>query len=456
MKITHESPQPLTAEVKIELTFKDYEEGFNTALNEIRKTAQIKGFRPGKVPVGLVRKMYGPKVAADEVNKMLSESLTQYISDQKFNMIGQPLANVEKTKEMDLLSDDLKEFYFDIGLSPEFELPFDENQKFEYFKITSDDERMDQHIEDLKKRYGNNVEADEVGDGDLITGTITELDLDGNYLEDGISHETTISVDYIKDEESKKAFLKKKPGDVIKFNPLNATGNKAETAAMLNVKKEDLGEKTNDFELVIDKISRLEPARLNKDFYSSVFPDDKIANKEEFKARIWQDAASHYQVEADGYFSHLVMDYLLKNTTIDLPDNFIKRWMLSQDENLKEATLEENYNHYANSFRHELLVNKLVDDLGIKIGEKELRDHITEQYAKMFGGAENEAMKEQLKMIVDNVMQNKEEVIKIYNQLLTGELVTVFKEKFQLDEKELSYQEFAEIVKNHQHDHDHE
>jgi trigger factor len=456
MNITKESTGELSATIKIELGQNDYQDHVNNSLKELQRKSTLKGFRPGKVPYGMIKKMYEKSVVAEEVNKLLSDTLNNYITENKLEILGYPLANVEKNKSIDFENSTDFDFFFDIGLTPSFTLDISENRSMEYYDITVEDTVVDNYLEETRRRFGKFIESEIVVDGDFLQGLIHEVDENGLTKGDGIKNNTTISLNHIKDEKIRQDFIDKKVGDKIVFNPLKATGNIIETNAMLGIDKEQTEKADADFEFVIEKISRIELAAIDKELFEKVYAGAGIEDEKQFRDKLALEAKSYYQAESENYFVHTTMEKLINETQFDLPDEFIKRWLVDSDAKLTSESVEKDYDSYIKSLKHQLIINKIMSEHGINVTDQEMKNHIKDIFVKryMFNTMDEDKSK-QLDSIVESVLKNKEEATKIYDQLFDDKVRELFKSKYKLDKKEVSYTEFINIVNEHHKIHHH-
>ena len=279
MNLTQENTGELTATLKIEINADDYQESADNELKSHQKKASMPGFRPGKVPLGMIKKMYEKNAVAEEVNKVISDSLNNYIVDNKLEILGYPIANIDKNAGVDFENNKQFEFYFDIGLTPAFDLELSDKIKVDYYDIRVEDKMVDNFLEETTKRNGVPVNAEKIEEGDLIKGEILQLDESGNIVDDGVKNDTSLSVNFLKDEKVKREFIGKVTGDKIQFNPLKATENETETASMLGITKEETDKMGSDYEFTISEISRIEPAKVNLDLFTKVYPNDDIKDE---------------------------------------------------------------------------------------------------------------------------------------------------------------------------------
>lgn len=445
MNITQEATGDLTATLKIELVRDDYEKQVNTVLKDYQRKASMPGFRPGKVPMGMIKKMYGKAVVADEVNKVISESLHNYLTENKIKTLGHPLPNEEKQEMVDFDKQESLDFFFDIAIQPEPEIEISDKIKMDYHKISVDDESVDKYLDDLRKKNGQPVNPEKSEAGDLLRGKIKELDANGKILDGGIENETTIGVDFIKMKTIQKNFLGVKTGDVIVFNPLKATKNASETANILGIGKQDAEEIKNDFEFTVETITRFEPAPLDEHLYKSVFPDQEFKDEKEFRERLAKELEVSFAQESDRLFMRQTADKLIDDSGIQLPDDFMKRWLRESGESqVKPEDIDKHYNEYARALKWQIIESKIMEDHDIKVGQEEVREHIM-GYFKAPGDVDEETRK-RLNEIVDNIMQNQEEVKRVYEQILDQRMRDLLKSTVKLRNKEISYDDFIKLA----------
>jgi len=455
MNITKESTGELSATIKIEVGPEDYKDKVTEALKEVQRKTTLKGFRPGKVPFGLINKMYKKSAMAEEVNKLLSGSLNNYIEENKLNILGYPLGSKDKKPVADFDHNEEFEFYFDIGLAPEINLEINDNTEAEYFDIQVEDEKVDGYLKEVRTRYGDPTNPEKAEKGDLIRGEITQLDKDGNIQEGGITNTTSLSIDFIKDEKVQNTFIGCKKDDKIRFNPLASTGNESETAAMLGIKKEEKENMESEYEFFITEISRTKPAEINKEFFDKVYPNDNVETEEAFREKLRNEAKDYFQKESDNFFTHEVMEKLIEDNEMQLPAEFIKRWLVESESKITEETVEQDYEDYVKALKQQLIIKKISTDNEIKVEATDIKNYIKEMYARQFMfDLQDEEKSKQLDTLAESVMKNEEEVRKIHDQLFDSQLQKLFKSKLKLNKTSINYDDFIKKVNEH-HKHQH-
>lgn len=445
MNITQESTGDLTATVKIELIKEDYENQVTTVLKDYQRQASMPGFRPGKVPMGMIKKMYGKAVLADEINKIISENLNNYLEENKVKTLGHPLPNEEKQEMIDFDTLDTYDFFFDIGLQPELNTEISDKIKMDYCQIRVDDESIDKYIDDLRKKNGKPINPEKSDEGDILRGKIVELDAEGKVRDGGIEHETSIGVDFIKMKTIKKKFIGKSIGEQIIFNPLKASGSAVEAASILGVDTKKAEEYKGDFEFTIESITRFEPAEVNKEFYASIFQGMEIKDENEFREKLAKQLEVSFASESDRLFMRQTADKLIDSSGIQLPDEFMKRWLMESGEaQLKPEDIETHYEEYARALKWQLIESKIVANHNLQVSPDDVREQIM-SYFQSPGEVDEETQK-RLNEIADNIMQNQEEVKRIYDQLLDTRMRDLLKSTIKLRNKEVSYDDFIKLA----------
>lgn len=455
MNISRENTGDLTAILSVEIVEADYAEKVKKALNDLRKKANIPGFRTGMVPAGIVKKMYGKSVMADEVNKLLSDSLNQYMVDNKLDILGSPLPSIEKedTINFDTQTDFL--FHFDIGFSPVINLEVNKDIHVPYHKIEVADTMIEDYMMDIRERFGEHAHPEKVESDSKISASLKQLDQDGNVLEGGIEQKNgNFSLSDISSEEIKNQLLGLAVGEKVVFDPMKAINDATKVSAMLSVARVMVEGLEANFEVEIKEITNITPAEINEELFGKAYPGSELKSEEDLRNRIREDAQKQFDAESDKLFMGQAVDILLEKAAISLPDAFMKRWILDNNQGeLTAEQLEVQYDSYANSLKWQLFQNKIIKDKDLKVSNDEVRAHIkgfiSGQY---FGGMEhNEAFESSLNGIVDNVMKNEEEVKKIYDQLYDNKMLVLFKESLSLDIETMPLDDF---IKKASHTHE--
>jgi trigger factor len=456
MNITKEQTGPQTATLKIEIVSEDYAANSQKVLKDYQKKASIPGFRPGHVPVGLIKKMYGKAVVADEVNKLLTETLSGYIRDENLNILGNPMPNKEKTQPVSFEDGESMEFYFDLGFAPEFDLKLDGSLEVDDYSIRVEEDMLNNYIEETRRRFGDYTHPDEATESDMLSGEAVELATDGQPLEGGISKNVLFTLEKMKDAKAKSALAVLKKGESIAFNPVEFLGSIDEAVQHLGLKAEEISAPGLQLRFTLQDISHLEPAGLNSEFYNKVYPGHNLETYEDFRAQVLKDASSGFVGETDKILFNTVSEKLVRETELPLPDEFLKRWLKENDEkSFTDEEIESQYPAFADSMRWQLIENKVIREHNIEVKDEDIRTYIrTVLLRQMDASPADPEIQKRYESVIDAFMQNKEQVQRINDQLYNARLLELFKQTLRINKKEVSYEEFVKLVsEKHQHDH---
>ncbi|MFN3341562.1 MAG: trigger factor [Flavobacteriales bacterium] len=460
MNVTQEKIDDLNAVIKVKLTPEDYRPKYEATLKDYSRKAQVKGFRPGHVPMAMIKKMYGKSILADEVNKLLNDSLYNYINENNLEVLGNPLP-IEDQQKVEFHENAEMEFRYEIGFAPKIDLNLS-GFKVPYQALKVDDEMLNKQIDDLRRRYGKLVNAEESIATDMLFGKFEELDENGSLKEGGISNTSTISIEFLKDEATKKQLTGKKPGDVVDLDPRTVSQGESDLAAMLGVEREVLADLHSKFRFTINEIKRIELAELNAELFDKLFGAGTIATEEDFRNRVSTDLKNMFSFDSDRLFLREATKQLLDNLSISLPDSFLKKWIVATNEKpITDEQLEKDYPSYARGLKWQLIENKIIKDNEIKVGHEEAVDYtkgyLVSQYNRYGLPAPEE---DQLNQSAMRILSNKEEAKRVYDELYSRKVLAFLKDAMNLAVTEHVYDEFMKIAgaqdHNHDHDHDHD
>lgn len=452
MNIVKEDVDSLNAVLKIEVSKDDYADNVEKSLKKISKQVKLDGFRPGKVPFGLVRKMYGQHTMVDEVNKLVSDKLYSFISDEKLKVLGEPLPNEEKQQAIDWDKTENFEFFFDIALAPEFELKLSKRQKITYYKIAVDDKMIDTQIGQLQSSFGSQENVDQIEGTEIVKVAIAECDSKGELVEGGHTKENgTILVSSIKNEEKKnELFVGKKIGENIVFNPLEVLGSENEVAAMLGLDSADKEGIAKTYKFQITEILRFQKAELNQELFDKVFGEGVVTNEKEFRAKIKEDGESRFSQNGD---YKLLIDFkekMLTDLKLDLPEAFLKKWLTAINKDKKDITKEDIDNDFPlflKDLNWQLIKNKIIETNDIKVTPEEHKE-AAKNYARIqlqqFGFYN--ASEDDIEKWGEELVKNREEGKKIYENELDKKIIAYIKDSVKLEDKEVSLEEFNELL----------
>ena len=448
MKITQSKTKDLMATLKVEIVEKDYRENVDKILKDYRKTAVMPGFRKGKTPMSIINKKYKTAVTVEEVNKILQDEMYKHISENKVNVLGSPMPK-KSEKVIDWEKDNDFNFEFEIGLAPDFDVKITKKDKLNYYNIKADEKLLNQYCNDIAKRYGKmgNIEISEKDD--LVFCNIEQLDVDGDVMENGIKNEATVSMDFIADKKIKKQFVGVKPDDILKINVNKAFTNHSDLGAMLNVKHEAIHNlSSEEFQFTVKNINRLTPAELDVELFDKVYGEGNVKTLKAFRDKIKEEAEISFVAESDRMLKNDVVTYLLEKTNFDIPDDFLKRWLVQTSE--KPITLEQiesEYDRYSKSLKWQLIENKINENFDIKIEQEEILAHAkTLISGQMMQYGQPVLDDEKLNEIADSILKKEEERKKIIDQLYDQKSLTVYKDNFKLVDNDISYDDFVKLA----------
>ncbi len=447
MNITKTNIDDLNAVIKLQVVKEDYEQKVNDVLKNYRKKANIDGFRPGKVPMGLVKKMYGTAVLADEINKMLGQELMKYIRDNNLKIMGEPLPNEEETKEINWEKDTEFEFAFDIALTPEYTLSLSKRDKMNYYKIKVDDKMIDNGVEMHARRFGTQKPVETVQEKELLKGNFAQLDAEGNFMEDGITAENVvISLEYMADEDAKAKFVGAKVNDVITFNPRKAFGNASDLASMLNITKEEVEQLDSDFQYTVNEITAFVNAEINTELFDKVFEPGTIKTEEEFRNQIKSDIEKQLENDSDYKFLIDAKEKFVKKSKMELPQAFLKRWIVATNKEMTAEQVEKDFANYEDEFKWQLIKTRLAEENEIKVTQEEVVEFAKQQALMQFQqyGMMN-IPEEYLTNYAQQMLQNQDEVRKIEERKMDDKVAEYIKDTIKVEDKEVTADEFNKM-----------
>ncbi len=445
MNVVEEKIDALNAILRIKVASEDYAEKVEKTLSSYRKEANMPGFRPGKTPMSLIKKKYGKGVLAEELNKVVNESLHNFITTNNLNILGNPLPKEDEEVVGDFNNPADFEFAYEIGISPEFDIKLSKKDKFDYLKVAIDKDMLDKEVENMAKRYGKLVSSEVVEETDMVLGQFDELD-GKEVKEGGVSNSSTISMEFVEDAKTKKALVGKKPGDELTIDPKSVSKGDSDMAAMLAIQEEEVAGISNKFRFKITEVKKMVPAAIDQALFDKLFGEGAVKSEKELRERISDDLSKMFNNDSDRVFGQKVTDELVTKTKFDLPEEFLKIWIkASSKEEITEEQIEKDFDSYKNSLKWQLIQNKLIKDNDLKVDPSEAvaytKSLLVNQFAQYGMPAPEEA---ELEAQAKNVLGNQEEANKIYDNLYSVKIMGHLKEVVKVNEKEIPYDKFVE------------
>ncbi|QYA24322.1 trigger factor [Gramella sp. MT6] len=438
MNITRENIDELNAVVKVDIAKEDYAGKVDKILKDYRKNANIPGFRKGHVPMGMVKKQYGQAVLVDEVNKLLQDSLNKYLTEEKLDVLGNPLPKEQENFDWDK---DNYSFEFELGLAPEFEVDLDLKKPVTKYNIVADEKMVNDQIESIQKQYGKLKTKDVVEEGDTVAGTFKNE-------EEGIENDTTIELSNIKGKRNINKFVGAKVGDTV---TLKTKGLFEDDHALINHLKIE-HDKAHDLdievEFTISEINERELADLDQELFDKLFGKDKVKSVTELKEKIKEDAAKQFEQQSDQQLMNDITEALIEATNFELPKEFLQKWIQTVGEKpLTEEEAAEEYEKSEKGLRYQLIEGKVVNDNNLNVDFNDLKSFTTEkikQQMAQFG--QMDPSEKELDDIAARILSNQDEVKRLSEQLMNEKLLEFYKENMKFDEKEVTYEEFVKAI----------
>ena len=449
MNVSFQNIDKVSALLTVKLEKADYQEKVDKSLKTFRQKAQIPGFRKGMVPMSLVKKMYGNSVVAEEVNKLLSEKVYDYIKSNNINMLGEPMPNEEKQQVIDFDTMEDFEFVFDIALAPEFKAEVSSSDKVDYYTIEVTDAMVDNQVKAYTQRNGKYEQVAAYEDNDMLKGLIAELDENGNTKEGGIQVEGAVLMpSYMKNDEQKAIFANAKVNDVLVFNPNTAyDGHAAEIASLLKIEKEAAAEVKSDFSFQVEEITRFVSGELNQEIFDQVFGEGVVKTEVEFRAKIKESIAEQLVADSDYKFLIDARKMLMEKVgKLEFPDALLKRVMLLNNREKGEEFVAENYDKSIEELTWHLIKEQLVKDNEIKVEQEDVIKMAKEATKGQFAQYGMMTVPEDiLENYAQEMLKKKENVDGLVGRVVEAKLATALKAKVTLNNKTVPMEEFNKM-----------
>lgn len=450
MNITANNTDAVSMRLTVSVEENDYKAKVTEDLKKIGRTHQIPGFRKGHISLPDLQRRFGRQVTSDVINQVVYEAVIKYIEDNKLNVLGQPLP--VEVKELDLKNEKDFTFEYDLALAPELDVKLSKDEKIPYYNIAVSDEMIDEQDKALRKRFGAQVPGEEFEPDALVKGSMMELNADGSIREDGEAIQavsTIVAPFYFKDKEEAAKFEGKKVGDKVVFNPRKScNGDIAELASMLNIDKEKTAQVQGDFELAISEIIVVRPAELGEDFYKQVFGPDKVHDEAEYRTAVKEMIAGELAGNSEMVFRFEARKYFEgKYADMQFPDELLKKWLLSRDEELTAENLEERYPAIRNDLKWQLIRESIAKNSGLKIEEadlKQMADNMARRQLAQYGMTNMDD--ETVAAFAKNMLDDKRYRERIIEQVGDIKLYDAIKGGVTLEEKTVSLDEFKDIA----------
>ena len=447
MNIERQNIDEVNVVLTINIAKSDYQDKMAQTLKDYRKKANVPGFRPGMVPTGLLKKMYGKAILVDEVNKAVSDGLYNYIKDNKMEVLGEPLPSKDQP-ENDFSDENDYTFKFDVALAPEFNISLTAKDKMKFYEITPDEKMIEGQIKSYTGRFGTYEQVDVVEADDMVKGNIVEMS-GKKEKEDGVKVENAVlTAAYMKDEKIKKQFIGAKKGDSIVFNPSKAyDGNEAELASLLRIKKEDVNGFSSDVKITIEGITRYKEAEINQELFDKAFGKDAVKSEEEFKAKITDGLKENLAVESQFKFADDVKALIAKKMDkLTFPVDFLKRWVLETNEKMTAEELDKNFDQMLSDLKWQLAKDKITKENEVKIEQADIENYAKKVAKMQFAqyGMMN-TPEDILENYSKDMLKNKDTARNIFERVSEEKVIEAVKNKVAVENKSVTIEEFNKL-----------
>jgi trigger factor len=461
MNVTIEKKDALNATIAVNVTSADYVPEIDKKIKDYQKKSNIPGFRPGAAPKSMIEKMFGTSVLLEAVNTAASRGLFDYIDEQKLNILGQPVLT-EDSKIDELTKNSDYTFKFDIGLAPEFALNISDKDVFTRYEVKIDDKMIDEELDRMQRRFGNLSDVDAVTENDIIYTQMSELDENGNVIEGGVSNDSVpVLISSLKNDAIKNELLGAAKGKEVDVNVFDLfDNNESEISHALNINKLTVSDISKNFKLVINEIKRNELAELNKELFDKAYSDGSVNTVDELRERIKSELVAYFGGQSDHLFEHELTDSLVAKQNIQLPDAFLKRWLMDRHaDKFTAENVDQTYENEATYLRNHLFEEKVLTEAGVKVEEADIKAAAINYTRSMFGAYGNTGFNdEMLESIVGPSLQKEDYRSRMINLAVSQKVREVLKSKVSVAIQEVSSEDFFKTVAEHNekhHEHNH-
>ena len=448
MKITRENIDNLNAVLSINIEKQDYEKKVVEALNDYRKKVRIDGFRPGKVPPGLINKMYRKPVLAEEINKIVTESLTKYLQEEKLNILGEPLPKEEGIDTINWATDEVFNFKFDLGLAPDFDAKVTHKDKYPYYSIRVDDELIEKYVDNYTRRFGEFVRVDSPTEKDILKASIQQLDANNEPLLNGIRmDEALLPIDPCKEDSLRKKMLSASKEETLLADLRKAYPNESELAGILKIDRKDIAAVEGNFAVTVKEFSHFRNAEINQELFDKIYDAETVKSKEEFLAKIAEEAKIHLKHDSDYRFRIDVKEILVKKTKITLPQEFLKRWLYAINEGkFTREQIDKDFDQFEEDLKWQLIKDKIISDNALVTSDDDLKQAAKDIARLQFSQyGMNNVPDEHLVQFAQRMLEKNEDRNNIKSKVVENKVIEFVRRTVKIDEKEVSTDKFNKL-----------
>lgn len=441
MEITLDKIGQTEGLIKVSLTESDYQPGVAQKVKEYSKKANIKGFRPGKVPTGMIQKLYGKSILLEEINSLVTNELNNYLRQSDLLFLGEPMPRESDFESLNLDNPKDFQFHYQVGFAESFDLKLDDQVKVTRYAIQVDDVVINETIEDLQRRFGTETNPEVSEAGDILYGPLRSED-------GGVDREIEIKLAEVQ-KNTQKLLIGLKNEDVVKLNPHNLYTDSHKLHHQLKMSHDDFEAMTSELAFTVKAIERTIPAEVNQDLFDKTFGDGKVTTEADFREEVRKSVRESFEVEETKYFDYQLREHIVKETHISLPDDFLKQWLLKTNKEITEQILEREYSFYSAELKWSLIRNKVVASENLQAEASEVVQEAKHMLLAQFGSSINltPELAERMESVAHNYLQQNdgENYRKVYGEILNKKVLDVIKSKVSIQDKEVTLAEFREL-----------
>ncbi len=449
MKVSFECPDKINGLLTITVEEDDYKQDVEKTLKDYRKKANVPGFRPGQVPMGLIKRQYGTAIKVDSINKLLGNEIQKYIADNKIQMLGEPMGS-ENQEPQDLEKEAPYTFMFDIAVAPEFSIELTDKDTVDYYEIEVDDKLVDQQVDMFTSQAGQYVDCEVYQKGNMMKGDLRELDAEGNTMEGGITVEAAVMMpEYIKVDDQKKLFDGAKVGDIITFSPRKAyPESDVEVSSLLKIKKEEVAEHEGDFSYQVTEIQQFKNHEVNQELFDQVFGKDVVKDEKDFRSKIEEGIKPQLTRDSDYKFLMDLRNYAEdKVGQLTYPEELLKRFMRQNNKDKDEAYFEKNYEPSIKELTWSLIRSQLAEQTQVKVDDEDVKAAARETARAQFAQyGMNNVPDEYVANYADELLKKQETVQNFVDRAIDAKLTAAMKDIVKLNKKNISLDDFNKLM----------
>lgn len=448
MNISHENIDDINAVIKVDLAPEDYNPQVDKAIKDQAKKAKLPGFRPGMVPVSHIRRTYGKAILFDEVNRLVSDRINAYIGENKLEILGQPLPKEDDKNDYNWDFKDNFSFQYEIGLAPQFDIPFTEKSTFTEYVIKADEETLSSRIKNLRRSYGKMTNPEVSEEGDVLYAELQQVDSEGKAVAEGLVNTASVRTDLIDDKKIKKQLVGLKKDDEVTIDVKKAFKAESDLARILGIKEEEVAAvEPSAFKLTVKNVNRLEEAELNEEFYTKLFGEGAVKTEEEFKERVREEVESMLVQNATQKLQNDIYSKGMETVKADFPEAFLKRWLKATNPEIKDDELEEGFSDFLRNLKWTIIENRIITKNGLEVKYEEVLALAKERIAaqiKMYSPGQ-EPTDQQLSQYAVQLLGDKEQANRLFDEVKALKVFDYLKGLVKLEKKEIEYDKFLAL-----------